>query len=327
MKRFMKSAMAGLLALLMLIQTADSGIAYAVGELEKALNPAEQIELTVPERFQDGNNWFFIPEQGYTASEKSAEKLYIPIQRAGDLDTEAEITLKVSDISARHDVNYKVELYKDRTEPEIVLDDQSVVDLILNADGQIEYEAVESESEFGEIINAVGEAEIVDGEGNVVGTVTATPLDEDGNPIMEAEEVVTEAAAPEEAEAEAATEEAVTEAEAIRRSGGRSHGSRRDGGSGGRIRRSRSGSGSRRGNRNRSGRGRGSGADEHCRGRILCHESVEDGESGGRELRPESGNRRRDGTRRGSRRRDSGSGGRSGGSRRNGRGRNRRRSG
>ena len=139
MKRFLKSAMAGLLAVLMLIQTADSGIAYAVSELDKALNPAEQIELTVPEAFRDGNNWFFIATPDYAIGEKSKDKLYIPIQRSGDLDAEAEITLKVVDLSARHDVNYAVELYKDKTEPEIFYDDIAVIDIALNADGQEEF--------------------------------------------------------------------------------------------------------------------------------------------------------------------------------------------
>ena len=191
MKRFLRCSLSVFLAFLMLIQVCQEGIVLAADEVDKALNPAERIELTVPEQFQDGGNWFFIPEQGYTASEKSEEKIYIPIQRSGDLEAEADVILKVTDISAKHDVNYTVELYKDDTEPDTVLDDASLVDLIQSADGQEEYEPVADENEFGEIINAAGGADIVDEEGNVVGTVTATPVDENGSPIEEPEDAET----------------------------------------------------------------------------------------------------------------------------------------
>lgn len=186
MKHFTTKALSWALALLMLIQVCPIAV-FAENEAE-AFNPAEQMTLTVPERFQDGGSWFFIPEQGYAASETSAGRIYIPIQRTGDLAAEADVTLKVTDISAKHDVNYKVEIYKEDVDPAILLDDLSILDLIQNADGQEEYEPIADENEFGEIIHAVGEAELVDENGNVLGTVTATPLDENGNPIEEADE-------------------------------------------------------------------------------------------------------------------------------------------
>ena len=185
MKRFFKNTISLMLALLMLIQAGEAGIAFAVEEADKAINPAEHIELTVPEKFRDGGNWFFIPKSGYTTSEKSTEKLYIPIQRTGDLDAPAEITLKVIDLSARHDVNYKVEIYKEEIDPEIIFGAEPIVDLIQNADAIEEVEIAEDENEFGEVISEYGGAEIVDGEGNTVGTVTVTPLDESGNPLVE----------------------------------------------------------------------------------------------------------------------------------------------
>ena len=182
MKHFTTKALSWALALLMLIQVCPIAV-FAENEAE-AFNPAEQMTLTVPERFRDGGSWFFIPEQGYAASEKSTEKIYIPIQRTGDLETEADVTLKVTDISARHDVNYTAEIYKEDVDPTILFDDMSLLDLIENADGQEEYEPIADENEFGEIVNSVGGAEIVDADGNVLGTVTATPLDENGNPIQ-----------------------------------------------------------------------------------------------------------------------------------------------
>ena len=128
------------LALVLLLQT--GGVALAAEEVSQTGNPVRLANLAVLERFQDRGDLFFIPEQDYAASEKSTEKLYIPIQRAGDLDQEAQVVLKVTDLTARHDVNYKVELYREDVQPELVLEDKSVVDLMLNADGQTEYEPV-----------------------------------------------------------------------------------------------------------------------------------------------------------------------------------------
>ena len=200
MKHFLKNSLAVLLAILMLFEAGQAGIVSAAEEIDKAINPAEHIELTVPDRFQDGESWFFIPETGYTTSEKSTEKLYIPIQRTGDLDTEAEVTLKVVDLSARHDVNYKVEIYKEDVDPEIIFDDQAIVDLILNAEEVEEVEVVADENELGALIHEAGGAEIVDSEGNTVGTVTANPLDENGNPIVEEDEATAETEAAAETE-------------------------------------------------------------------------------------------------------------------------------
>ena len=188
MKHFVKCSLALLLALVLVFQVGELGIAYAIEEVNRAVNPADYIELTVPEQYQTGENLFFIDTADWAVGERSGETLYIPIQRVGDLEAEADVVLKVSDVTARHDVNYTVELYKDDTEPELVLDDQALVELIINADDQIEYEPIEDEEQFGELINAVGEAEILDSDGNVIGTVTATPLDENGNPIIEDEE-------------------------------------------------------------------------------------------------------------------------------------------
>lgn len=100
MNRFFKATLAVLLSALMLFQAGHAGVSYAVEEIDKSINPAEQIELTVPEQYRDGENHFFFAQQDYSTGEKSGETLYIPIQRAGDLNAEAEITLKVFDLSA-----------------------------------------------------------------------------------------------------------------------------------------------------------------------------------------------------------------------------------
>ena len=73
MKRIVQNSIAFLLALFMLIQLGEAPIAWAAEEVDKKINPAEQSELTVPEKFQDGGNCLFIPETGYTISEKSPD--------------------------------------------------------------------------------------------------------------------------------------------------------------------------------------------------------------------------------------------------------------
>ena len=206
MRRFCKRSLAVLLAVLILFGTCEAGVAYAVDEIDKAINPAEQIELTVPEAFADGENWFFIANADWSAGEKSGEKLYIPIQRAGDLNSEAVVTLKVIDLSAKHDVNYTVEVYKEKVTPETAIADLSMVELAQNADGQEEVQ-LGSENDMGQVLYEVGGADIVDGEGSVVGSISATPMDENGNPIPEPE---TETAA-DEPEAETAADEPETE--------------------------------------------------------------------------------------------------------------------
>ena len=185
MRTMLKKSVALLMVLLLMLQVSEASIAYAVDEVDKKFNPTDHIDLTVPERFQDGGSWFFIPEASYTTSEKSSEKLYIPVQRTGDLDAETEVTLKVTDLSAHHDENYTVELYKEEADPEIVFDDVAVVDVMQNADGVEEIETVEDQNELGELIHENGGAALVDGEGNSVATITANPVDENGNPIVE----------------------------------------------------------------------------------------------------------------------------------------------
>ena len=54
MKHVWKSALSCVLAFLMLFGMCQEGIVLAVDDLDKALNPAERIPLTVPEQFQDG---------------------------------------------------------------------------------------------------------------------------------------------------------------------------------------------------------------------------------------------------------------------------------
>jgi len=89
MKRILRSLLVLLLSVAMMMPNADILIAYALSV------PFDRSELTVPEELQDGNSWYFIHENTYQVSEKSGEKLYIPIQRTGDLSREGDVSLKL----------------------------------------------------------------------------------------------------------------------------------------------------------------------------------------------------------------------------------------
>ncbi|MBQ6530875.1 MAG: hypothetical protein IJI39_08150, partial [Clostridia bacterium] len=106
MKRFMKKTIVMLTAGIMMLETCNTCIAYAADVIAQKIDPTRDIALKVPEKYQDGGNWFFIAEPNWTASEKSDETMYIPIQRTGGLDSEADVVLKIADLSAKHDVNY-----------------------------------------------------------------------------------------------------------------------------------------------------------------------------------------------------------------------------
>ena len=58
--------MAVFLAVVMCLQMSEMSI-FAV----EAYNQASQIDLTVPELLKDGNNYFFIPQSGYSVGKKA----------------------------------------------------------------------------------------------------------------------------------------------------------------------------------------------------------------------------------------------------------------
>ncbi|MBO4897862.1 MAG: S-layer homology domain-containing protein [Clostridia bacterium] len=202
MKRFMKKFIGFLVAFIMTFEVGDVLIAQAAYAMNDAINPTWDSTLVVPEKYRDGGNWFFIAQPDWWASENDSEPMYIPIQRTGDLDSEADITLKVIDLTAKHDVNYKAEIFRENTEAQVEYADMSVKDLALNEDN--EYTEVETTDEngMGAAINEMGGADILDGSGTVIGSVTATPLDENGNPIVEDAEAEEGEEVPEEQAAE-----------------------------------------------------------------------------------------------------------------------------
>ena len=113
MKKQAKRIAALLLVLVLFVQLSDVMIARAADAIDAAVHPAERIELYVPASLQ-GGSYFFIRESTQRISERSTEKLYIPIQRSGDLSAEAEVTLNVREMSAHRGVNYELEIYRDK---------------------------------------------------------------------------------------------------------------------------------------------------------------------------------------------------------------------
>ena len=129
MKNTIKKLLAFALAFVLTAQLGEAALATAAEEVRIALDPTSQIELSVPEELSEGN-WFFIRERQFEISEKSGEKLYVPIQRAGDLSEEASVTLKLADITSHFGVNYEAEIYRVKQTPEAELGEFSLVDAI-----------------------------------------------------------------------------------------------------------------------------------------------------------------------------------------------------
>ena len=181
MKRKLVRLLAVVLSAILCLQMSEFSLALAASE---GLDPASQ---SVPEELQDGNNYFFIKQSTWTISEKSKEPLYVPVQRSGNLDEEAEVTLKVIDLSARHDVNYTMDVCGSDIEPEIVVSDTSLLEVVKNADGVSE-EETPTEADLGAMLQESGGAQIVDTEGNAIGSVTAAAVNENGDAQQESAE-------------------------------------------------------------------------------------------------------------------------------------------
>ncbi|HAG04226.1 MAG TPA: hypothetical protein DCG28_02190 [Lachnospiraceae bacterium] len=183
MKRALKTIASLILSFAVGLEAVPEFTANAAKAYNEVMYPAEQQELSVPSALKDGEKYFFIREGMFTASEKSHDKMYIPIQRTNS-EEEADVTLKVVDLTAHHDVNYTIETYKENIEPDIIYDDVSIVDLIQDADETQNFELAD-ENTVGAIMQETDGAVIVDNKGNEVAKVTSTPLDENGKPIVD----------------------------------------------------------------------------------------------------------------------------------------------
>ena len=178
MNKTITRLLAVLLCLIMVFQLSDGVIAFALED------PTREIEISVPDSLQDGGNYFFIRED-YSISERSEEKLYVPIQRTGDISGEADITLKLVDMTSHYGVNYTAKIYHESTEPALDYDGVALVDAFRNAESLEEVDPDELTNEVGQAVYDAGGADFVGENGEVIGRVTAVPLDEEGDPIPE----------------------------------------------------------------------------------------------------------------------------------------------
>ena len=94
-------------------------------------------------------------------------------------------------------VNYDAEIYHSKIEPTVDYDGVAMVDAFLNADSIEEVDLDEMADEAAQAVYDAGGADFVGADGEVVGTVSAYPLNGDGNPITQMEEAGTPAAGAE----------------------------------------------------------------------------------------------------------------------------------
>ena len=182
MKKHIRKLLALLLALVFAVQLGEVALAATAEEIRVALDPTSGIELSTPDDLAEGN-WFFIRENQFEISETSEEKLYIPIQRAGDLNGEASVTLKLADLSSHFGVNYKAEIFRVKQEAEAELGEFSLVDAIHDNQDAVQEVPELTEEEMAELIAQQGGAELTDAAGNPLGTVTAADGAEDGDAL------------------------------------------------------------------------------------------------------------------------------------------------
>ena len=207
MKKTLSRLLSACLCMLMLFQSSEGIIAPVYAD------PVIDIPLSVPQTLQDGGNYFFVRED-YSISEKSEGKLYIPVQRTGDLSAEADITLKLVDMTAHYGVNYTAEIHNAELDPTMELGGVAVVDLFLNG----EYEEIDPDEyndAIGQAVYEAGGADLLSADGEVIGHLTGFPLDDEGNPVLTEEAAagaansnVTPEAAPQAIAADAATSDA-----------------------------------------------------------------------------------------------------------------------
>lgn len=198
MKRTVIRLLTVFLCALMVLQSSESVVTYALED------PTDKILLAVPQTLQDGGNYFFIRED-FAASENSGEDLYIPIQRTGDVSREADITLKLVDMTAHYGVNYTAHIHHSEAEATLALGGVSVVELFQNG----EYEEIDPDAyndAIGQAVYEAGGADILTTDGERIGHVSGFPLDEDGNPVSVGETPAGEAAKTAEEQADPAEE-------------------------------------------------------------------------------------------------------------------------
>ena len=189
MKKHFRKLLALLLAIVLSVQLGQVALATAAEEVRIVLDPTSQIELSTPDDLSEGN-WFFIRSNQFEISETSEEKLYIPIQRAGDLSEAASVTLKLADITSHFGVNYKAEIFRVKQEATAELGEFSLVNAIYENQDAVQEVPELTEEEAATLIEEQGGAEVTDAAGNLLGSVSA------GNDSDEALTLVSEELEP-----------------------------------------------------------------------------------------------------------------------------------
>ncbi|MBR2521189.1 MAG: S-layer homology domain-containing protein [Oscillospiraceae bacterium] len=178
-----------------------------VSALADELDPTNKLTLFVPNAVRqlveanEGLSCYYLQETSYSVPE-TGDKLYIPIQRTGDVSREGHITVKLIDMSSHYDVNYRADFFRVDAETVNEYEPVAMIDLLSDPEnveeiGKDEMDAVMALAE------QQGGVDIVDSAGNVVGEMTAPdsgdqPAAEQAAPSVAPDESAVPGAAAEE---------------------------------------------------------------------------------------------------------------------------------
>ncbi len=160
--------------ILLLALAAQSAVVSALAD---ELDPTNKLTLFVPNAVRqlveanEGLSCYYLQETSYSVPE-TGDKLYIPIQRTGDVSREGHITVKLIDMSSHYDVNYRADFFRVDAETVNEYEPVAMIDLLSDPEnveeiGKDEMDAVMALAE------QQGGVDIVDSAGNVVGEMTA----------------------------------------------------------------------------------------------------------------------------------------------------------
>ena len=167
MKRVWKRLLAALVVLSMALQSSF------VTTMAEELDPTRKLNLFVPNEVRqlveanEGLSCYYLQETSYSVPE-TGKKLYIPIQRTGDVSQEGQVTVKLIDMSSHYDVNYRADFYRVNAKAVHEYEPIAMIDLLSDPDN-VEPVSDEEMDAVMALAEQQGGVAVVDSAGNVVG--------------------------------------------------------------------------------------------------------------------------------------------------------------
>ena len=161
--------------ILLLAMAAQSSF---IGALAAELDPTSKLNLTVPTAVRqlveanEGLSCYYLQETTYSVPE-NGDKLYVPIQRTGDVSRAGQVTVKLIDMSSHYGVNYLAEFFRVDTEAVMEYEPIAMIDLLSDPEMVEEVSSEELEAVMA-LAEQQGGVDVVDSAGNVVGELTPT---------------------------------------------------------------------------------------------------------------------------------------------------------